>query len=37
MIEMRRKKLFPEKCVLIPITRESKPYVGDKCYQWDLE
>jgi hypothetical protein len=37
MVEMRRKKPFPEECVFIPITSESKPCIEDKCYRWDLE
>ena len=34
---MRRKKPYPEECILIPITRESKPCIENKCYQWDSE
>jgi len=37
MVGMRRKKSYPEECVLIPITNESKPCIKDKCYKWDLE
>jgi len=35
MVGMRRKKPYPEECVLIPITGELKPCIEDKCYQWD--
>ena len=35
MVGMRRKKPYPEECVLIPITRESKTCIEDKCYKWD--
>jgi len=34
---MRRKNPFPEECVMIPITRVSKPCIEDKCYMWDSE
>jgi hypothetical protein len=37
MVGMRRKKPYPEECVLIPITGELKPCIEDKCYQWDSE
>jgi hypothetical protein len=37
MVGMRRKKPYPEECVLIPITGESKPCIEGKCYQWDSE
>ena len=37
MVGMRRKKPYPEECVLIPITGEPKPCIKDKCYQWDFE
>jgi hypothetical protein len=37
MVEMRRKKPYPEECVLIPITGGPKPCIEDKCYQWDSE
>ena len=36
-VGMRRKKPYPEECVLIPITGEPKPCTKDKCYQGDLE
>ena len=35
MVGIRSKKSYPEECVLIPITRESKTCIEDKCYQWD--
>jgi hypothetical protein len=35
MVGMRRKKLYPEECVFIPITGESKSCIEDKCCQWD--
>jgi len=34
MVGMRRKKPYPEECVLIPITGEPKPCIKDNCYQW---
>jgi hypothetical protein len=37
MVGMRRKKPYPEECVFIPITREPKPCIEAKCYQWDSE
>jgi len=37
MVGMRKKKPYPEECVLVPITGEPKPCIEDKCYQWDLE
>jgi hypothetical protein len=37
MIRIRRKKTYPEECILIPIARESKPCIENKCYQWDSE
>jgi hypothetical protein len=37
MVGMRRKKPYPEECVLILIARESKPCIEGKCSQWDSE
>ena len=37
MVGMRRKKPYPEECVLIPITGESIPCIEGKCYTWDSE
>ena len=37
IVRMRRKKPYPEECVLVPITGEIKPCIEGKCYQWDLE
>jgi hypothetical protein len=34
---MRRKKPYPEECVLIPIFEEAKPCIENKCYQWNSE
>jgi hypothetical protein len=37
MVGMRRKKPYPEECVLIPITGEPRTCIEDKCYEWDSE
>jgi hypothetical protein len=37
MVGIRRKKPYPEECVLIPLTGEPKLCIEDKCYQWDSE
>jgi hypothetical protein len=35
MVRMRKKKPYPEECVMIPITKESKPCIKEGCYKWD--